>query len=423
MPDGSLHQKAQRLRIYIDESDRWRGKSLESALVETLHARGMAGATVFRGTGGFGTHSLIHTTRLEALSLNLPVVVEVVDTPSKIEAIMETLYPMVREGLMTLEEVQIVKYTQRHLNPLPADRGVAEAMTRKVASLRADQPIHEAWQCMLDNGVKVLPVIDAFGHVIGILTDEDLLERAGVNQRLSVALRMDTAEINQELEALRVSPLTAADVMTHPAVTVLESETLAAATTRMVGKRLKRLPVLDANGMLVGMLSRLDVLRQVADAPSEIPSAAHILPGTLLTVQDVMNTDVPLAGEGDDLATLIEKFVQSDSHRLIVVDPSGKAVGLISDSDVVSRVQPGMRKGILAALRRIGRSPAGKETAFDLMSPGPLTAAPDLPILAAVRLMLAESRKWLVVIDPAGKPLGLVDRGLLFEAVSAVYGK
>jgi CBS domain-containing protein len=210
--------------------------------------------------------------------------------------------------------------------------------------------------------------------------------------------------------------------MTHPALTVLESETLAAATTRMVRKNLKRLPVVDQRGLLVGMLSRLDVLRQVADAPGETP-AAPILPGALRTVQDVMMTDVPMVGQDDDLTTMIEHFARSDSHRLIVVDASGKALGLISDSDIVSRVQPAIRPGILDALRRIGKPPAGRETAFDLMSPGPLTGPPDLPIVEAVKKMLADSRKWLVVVDPAGKPLGLVDRARLFEAISAVYGK
>ena len=57
MPDLSLQKKAQCLRIYIGESDHWRGQSLESALLETLRAQGLAGATVFRGVAGFGAHS------------------------------------------------------------------------------------------------------------------------------------------------------------------------------------------------------------------------------------------------------------------------------------------------------------------------------------------------------------------------------
>jgi CBS domain-containing protein len=100
-----------------------------------------------------------------------------------------------------------------------------------------------------------------------------------------------------------------------------------------------------------------------------------------------------------------------------VVDAQGKAIGLLSDSDVVARVQPSKRKNILDALRQISKPAPGKETAFDLMSPGPLTAPPDLPVIEAVKKMLAESRKWLVVVDHYVKPLGLVDRQMLLEAV------
>ena len=72
MPDLSLQKKAKRLRIYISEKDRWRGTSLDVALVETLREKGIAGATVFRGIVGFGAHSLIHTIRIEVLMADLP---------------------------------------------------------------------------------------------------------------------------------------------------------------------------------------------------------------------------------------------------------------------------------------------------------------------------------------------------------------
>jgi CBS domain-containing protein len=76
---------------------------------------------------------------------------------------------------------------------------------------------------------------------------------------------------------------------------------------------------------------------------------------------------------------------------------------------------------MLEALRQLGKPPAGKETARDLMSPGVLTASPDLSISEAAQLMLSTSRKWLVVVDEFGKPLGLVDRQILLEAIASVY--
>jgi CBS domain-containing protein len=419
MPDLSLHKKAQRLRIYIGESDSWRGKALHTELLEMLRAKGMAGATVFRGVAGFGAHSRIHTTRMEILSFDLPVVIEVVDTAENIEAILDVVYPMVREGLITVEDVQIVKYTHRFLNPLPADRLVSDVMTPEVITLSPEAPIREAWKLMLEKQVKAAPVTDRAGKVVGILTDEDLLERAGVQQRLSVAIRMDASEINQELQAMENSPLTVADVMTKPVVTIFSDETLGVATSRMVKSGLKRLPVVNAKEKLVGILSRLDILRQVANSPFSLP-AAHLPAGTLKIVRDIMSANIPMVSQDDDLSSIIEKFSKADSHRLIVVDSEGKAVGLISDSDVIARVQPSKRKGILDAFRQIGKPPVGKETAFDLMSPKPLTGSPDLPLVDAIKIMLADSRKWLVAVDEKGRPLGLVDRQILFEAIASI---
>ncbi len=423
MPGLSLQKKAQRLRIYIGESDRWRGKPLDSELLETLRGQGLAGATVFRGMAGFGAHSRIHTTAIEVLSVDLPVVIEAIDTEERIAAVLNIIYPMVREGLITLEDVQIVKYTHRYLNPLPADKPVSEVMTRDVVAIAAEKTVFQAWKQMLESRVKALPVVDRSGRVIGILTDEDLLERAGIQQRLSVAIRMEKAEVEQELQALERSTLKVEDVMTHPAVTVVESDTLGIATAQMAKAGLKRLPVVDQDGKLAGMLSRLDILREVARTePVQHEKDAPLRHAGRL-VRDIMSTDIPMVNQDEDLSAIIEKFARSNSHRLIVVDGQGRAIGLLSDSDVVVRVQPSRRRNILDALRQIGKPAPGKETAFDLMSPGPLMAPPDLPVVDAVRKMLDESRKWLVIVDENEKPLGLVDRQMLLEAVSSFRGE
>lgn len=419
MPDLSLQKKAQRLCIYIGESDRWRGQALDAVLLETLRAHGAAGASLFRGVAGFGAHSRIHTARIEVLSLDLPIVIEVVDSPEKITAILDVVYPMVREGLITVEEVQIVKYTHRFLNPLPADRLVSEVMTKNVLTLTPDMSVHQAWKKMLENQIKAMPVLDQAGKVVGILTDEDLLERAGIQQRLSVAIRLDSADIKQELHSLEGSRLIVSDVMTKPVATVKDGETLGVATSQMVKSGLKRLPVVNEDDKLVGVLSRLDVLQQVANNPYAVPTTQ--LPyGAVRTVEDIMSSNIPMANQDDDLSTIIEKFSMTNSHRLIVVDSNGKAIGLISDSDVVARVQPVKRRGILDAFLQIGKPPAGKETAFDLMSPGPLTVSPDMPVVDALKMMLADARKWMVVVKEDGIPLGLVDRQIMLEAI-AIY--
>lgn len=98
------------LRLFIGESDTWHGKPLYQAIVERVRAAGMAGATVIRGIEGFGADSHLHTSRILRLSEDLPVVIEIVDTPERIDEIVPVLDEMVTEGMLTLERVQIVSY-------------------------------------------------------------------------------------------------------------------------------------------------------------------------------------------------------------------------------------------------------------------------------------------------------------------------
>jgi len=95
----------ERLRVYTDESDTIEGRSAYSQIVAAAHRHGLAGATVFRGMMGYGGNSRIHTARLLELSSDLPVVVEIVDAPERIEAFCAIALPMLQKGLMTREPI------------------------------------------------------------------------------------------------------------------------------------------------------------------------------------------------------------------------------------------------------------------------------------------------------------------------------
>ena len=101
---------AKRVRVYIGESDRHGGKSLYGAIVERCRAEGFAGVTVLRGIEGFGAHSRIHTARILQLSEDLPIVLEIVDRPERIDQLLPILDEMVHEGLVTVEDVHVLKY-------------------------------------------------------------------------------------------------------------------------------------------------------------------------------------------------------------------------------------------------------------------------------------------------------------------------
>jgi PII-like signaling protein len=105
-----LEGEGKLLRLFIGESDTWHGRPLYHAIVERVRQEGLAGATVLRGIEGFGADSHLHTSRILRLSEDLPVVIEIVDTPEQIDRVVPILDEMVGEGMLTLERVQIVSY-------------------------------------------------------------------------------------------------------------------------------------------------------------------------------------------------------------------------------------------------------------------------------------------------------------------------
>jgi len=105
-----LPKDGQLLRIFIGESDRHEGLPLYEWIVRKARAAGMAGATVVRGLEGFGAHSRMHTAKILRLSQDLPIIIEIVDTPQRIEEFIPTVDPAIREGLMSLEKVQVRFY-------------------------------------------------------------------------------------------------------------------------------------------------------------------------------------------------------------------------------------------------------------------------------------------------------------------------
>lgn len=98
------------LRIFIGESDRHGGKLLYEWLVLKAREMGLAGATVFRGIMGYGARSRLHTFKIERLSEDLPIVIEIVDTQEKIEAFLAMAGPAIGEGLATLEKATVRLY-------------------------------------------------------------------------------------------------------------------------------------------------------------------------------------------------------------------------------------------------------------------------------------------------------------------------
>jgi len=105
------HQR--RLTIFIGESDRHGHTPLATEIVQRAHAAGLAGASVFRGVEGYGASNHIHTTRILSLSDDLPIAVVIIDSEERIQAFLPDLDELITEGLVILDDVEVVKYVGR----------------------------------------------------------------------------------------------------------------------------------------------------------------------------------------------------------------------------------------------------------------------------------------------------------------------
>jgi PII-like signaling protein len=107
-----LPEDAVLLRIYVGESDRWQHQPLYEAIVLKARELHLAGATVLRGPMGFGAASRIHTAKILRLSMDLPIVIEIVDTDDKVQTLLPFLDEMMGGGLVTLDKIRVIHYRE-----------------------------------------------------------------------------------------------------------------------------------------------------------------------------------------------------------------------------------------------------------------------------------------------------------------------
>ncbi|MBN2443238.1 MAG: DUF190 domain-containing protein [Spirochaetales bacterium] len=101
------------LRIFIGESDKYNNKPLYEQIVHEARKLNLAGATVLRGILGFGAHSRMHSAKILNLSLDLPIVIEIVDTREKIDTLLPFIDEHLTEGMVTLEDIKVIKYRHK----------------------------------------------------------------------------------------------------------------------------------------------------------------------------------------------------------------------------------------------------------------------------------------------------------------------
>lgn len=415
--------RAKRMTIFVGESDQWRHQALYLAILQQLKAAGCAGATVVHGIAGFGAHSRIHTSTILRLSEDLPVVITAVDAPERIDRLLPEISRMLAGGLVLVDEIDVYFHSAAFRGGFP-DVTVGDLMTPDPEAVPPDLPISEVVERLATRDYTALPVVDAERRVIGIISDTDMLS-AGVTQ-LSVSLHKVSGEehVRECLERLRREGRTVREAMTTPAITVTPGTSLKEAARLMHVRGLKRVPVIDDGRRLVGVLGRLDVLKSVAAgfARRTVPKEAR-LPAEHATVGDVMERHIVTVDGTAPLADVVGRLLGADVKRVLVVDDAGRLTGVITDTDVVARVDPEARPSLLTRLRSRWNAAAHHEVeraygqrAADLMT-SPVRSVPETAtIIEALTLTVDHGLKRVPVVDAQGRPVGIVSRPALLAA-------
>ncbi len=416
------YSRGLRVQVFFGETDQVGHVPRYQAMLEYLRREGAAGATVERGLAGFGVNSKIHTAAVLRLSLDLPMVLTWIDAPGRVERLLPGLTKLAGSGIVTVEEVGVAAYGGRRLEQLRFDLQVRDVMTAPVTSVRADARLREAVELVIGRDFRALPVVDEAGRLVGIVTSSDLVARGGLGARLDLLAVLPE---QARLEILgRLDPQRrVADVMTSEVMSVRGTDSVAAATHLMATNRIKRLPVVDEEGRLIGIVSRADVLRAVGETFPRVIEEGTAHPGAR-TIGEVMHRDGPVARADADLATLLDVVVSTRLNRAVVVDETQRVIGVVSDADVIRSVDPAADAGVLGALMRTaGRPAASRLTARELVTRPALTTGPETTIAEASRLMTEHRRKLICVVDEAGRLLGIVDRADLLGAAGDALGQ
>jgi CBS domain-containing protein len=423
--------QGKRVTIYIGETDQWHHQPLFMAILEFLRREGCAGATVERGLAGFGANSRIKTASLLDLSMDLPVVVTWVDRPDRVERLLPQLAQMVPSGLITTEDISVYQYSSTLREGLPNVQ-VEEIMTRAVTTVSPEAPLAEVVEKLLDKAYTALPVVDATGRVVGIISETDLLERGDLEVSLSLTKVMGPDLARTFLTRLRQSSRAVAEVMTPEPVTVGPHTLLSEAVRLMGKKKLKRLPVVDVDKRLLGILSRFDILTALAAGylPQQAPRRlAGLSSASPRVVADVMDSSVPPVSPQTPLTEVLTLLASTQVKQVEVVDAERHVVGIISESDLIARLSPETHTRVLEYL--VSKLPLGtlsaearnhlrkttSKTAADLMTRDVVTLAAESPLSQALALSAEKHLKRFPVVDAEGKLVGVVSRHELLNAL------
>lgn len=415
------------IEIFTGEEARWQGVPVWDAIVDHVRRSGIAArCIVTRGIAGCYENGEIASNKIEILSFNMPIKVEVILPSAELDAVLPGIEDIVTDGIVVVEDMEVrLHRTRKQL--IARQLRVKDAMTASPQIVSEGTPVSEVVRLLLGNDYNAVPVVDLVGHPIGIITQGDLISRAGMPVRLGLLAQLEEHQVEEYLET--ISHRTAGEIMTKPVITVHEDERLSEAVDVMLKHHLKRLPVVNSEGEIAGMIARSDVFHIITmETPNwKAIRAQNIFVSNITLVRDIMRRDTHTVCPDTSVEQVVRLIDDSDIQRVAVVDEEGKLLGLISDSDLLgffSEHRAGIWDYLIRRLPFTELARRHKELieqtrakkAADVMKTDLETVREDTRIEDAIKLMAEHSIKRLPVVDENGVFKGLVSRDSVLRA-------
>jgi len=415
------------IEIFTSEETRWHGRPVWDAIVNHVRKSGIAARCIVnKGFAGCYENGEVSSNSIETLSFNMPLKIEVILPAAELDTVLPAIEEMVSDGIVVVEDMEVRAHrTSKRL--IPRQLRVRDAMTPAPKTVSEATPVHEVIHMLLSNEFNGVPVVDAANRPVGVITQGDLISRAGMPVRLGLLAQLDEPQVDEYLQTL--SGKTAGQIMTRPVTTIQEEKRLGEAVDAMLKNRLKRLPVVNSSGELVGLIARSDVFHTITrETPDwRAIKTRNVSVGNATFVRDVMRRDTDTVLPDAPVEAIVKIIDNSDIQRVAVVDNEGRLLGLISDSDILGLFSE-HRAGLWDYLvRRLSfaeltsknkqlNAQTGAGTASDVMKTELVTVREDTPIENAIELMSRHKIKRLPVVDENGVFKGLVSRDSVLRA-------
>lgn len=415
------------IEIFTSEDVQWHGRPVYSAIIEHVNNLKIAARTIVtKGIEGSYESGEVATGRIEVISYNMPVRIVVILPARELDNVLPVVQEMVSDGILTLRDQEVI-YHKTNGVLIPKHLRVHEIMTISPVKVGPDTSLKEVVELLLSSIFTGLPVVDEENHPVGVIAQGDLIYKAGIPLSFGLLAGSDREKIKGILKAL--TDRKAREIMSQPAFVINQDKSATEAVDSMLAKNVKRLPVVDGEGRLVGIISRQDIFHTIL---RECPDwrcfqEMNIQVENLRFVADIALHNTCIVLPDTPVDEVIQLIDCNDTDSVCVTDEDDHFLGLISDRDLLFAFadrHPGIWEYLMSQIPFTERGRKFSElkehlqarTAKEVMKTDIVTIREDAPIEEAIRLMFERVIKRLPVLDEEGRFKGMISRDSLLHA-------